>query len=85
MREQEFLLAGDMDGMVTVCEVVFDGLTHIATLSASISRDKRDEITSILFNSGLYLAPQGQEFFVLGYSTGHISVRIPSCLLVSCL
>lgn len=81
MREQEFLFAGDMDGMVTIWEVLFDGLTHIATLPASISRDKRDEITSILFNGGLYLAPQGQEFFVVGYSTGHISVRMSSVII----
>ncbi|TYZ64709.1 hypothetical protein PybrP1_011062 [[Pythium] brassicae (nom. inval.)] len=74
MRDQEFLLAGDMDGMVTIWEVTYEGLTHVATLSASLSKDRREEVSSILFNRGLYLAPHGQEFFVVGHSSGHISI-----------
>lgn len=81
VRGQEFLLAGDMDGSVTIWEVTFDGLTHTATLAASLSHDKRDdEISSLLCNSGMYLAPHGHEFFVVGYSSGHISVRPASAL-----
>lgn len=74
IRDQEFVLAGDMDGFVTIWEVTFERLTHVATLAASLSKDRREEVSSILFNRGLYLAPHGQEFFVVGHSSGDISI-----------
>lgn len=82
VRDQEFLLAGDLDGVVLIWEVTFEGLTHLATLAVSLSKDRRDGVSSILFNSGLYLAPHGQEFFVVGYNSGHISIWSMSKRLV---
>uniref|UniRef100_K3WYU0 Uncharacterized protein n=1 Tax=Globisporangium ultimum (strain ATCC 200006 / CBS 805.95 / DAOM BR144) TaxID=431595 RepID=K3WYU0_GLOUD len=78
IRDQEFLLAGDVDGVISIWEVTMDGFTRVATIQATVSKEnRRDEITSLLFNSGRYIPPhQGsaQAFFVVGYNTGQIAL-----------
>ncbi|KAF1316939.1 F-box protein, partial [Globisporangium splendens] len=78
IRDQEFLLAGDIDGVISIWEVAMDGFTHAATIQAMISKEnRRDEVTSLSFSSGKYIPPRqgsGQAFFVAGCNTGQIAL-----------
>ncbi|KAE9345590.1 hypothetical protein PF008_g8673 [Phytophthora fragariae] len=71
VRDQEVLLAGSIDGHVSIWEVNADGFPRAVPFQPTLQSDKK-EVTSLVFCKGSFLAQGGQEFFVAGYSSGQI-------------
>ncbi|KAE9116654.1 hypothetical protein PF010_g8880 [Phytophthora fragariae] len=71
VRDQEVLLAGSIDGHVSIWEVNADGFPWAVPFQPTLQSDKK-EVTSLVFCKGSFLAQGGQEFFVAGYSSGQI-------------
>ncbi|ETN18408.1 hypothetical protein PPTG_04030 [Phytophthora nicotianae INRA-310] len=74
VRDQEVLLAGSADGLVSVWEVNHDSIPRGVPFQPSFLSEKQGEVTSLIFCKGSFLAQEGQEFFVVGYFTGQIVI-----------
>ncbi|DBA04647.1 TPA: hypothetical protein N0F65_012230 [Lagenidium giganteum] len=87
IRDQEFILAGDVDGVLSVFELQADGLTLPSTIGTLGESEKRDDIIALWFDRGEFLegsqqpsktlssVPQfGREFVVIGYNSGSIAI-----------
>lgn len=79
VRDQEILLAGSVDGHVSMWEVNFDSISRAVPFKPTLQPEKKGEVTSLAFCKGSFLAQEGQEFFVVGYFTGQIVVRGSVC------
>ncbi|KAL3662627.1 WD repeat-containing protein 49 [Phytophthora oleae] len=72
VRDQEILLAGSVDGKVSAWEVNCDGFPRAVPFQPTLQLGKKEEVTSLAFCKGSFLAQEGQEFFVAGYLSGQI-------------
>jgi hypothetical protein len=70
------LLAGSVDGRVSIWEVNSDGFSRAIPFQPTLHADKKEEVTSLVFCKGNFMALGGHEFFVAGYFSGQIVVRI---------
>jgi WD40 repeat protein len=76
VRDQEFLVVGDLSGIIWLWEVNYDSLQRVGLLRASVDSKRVDEVAAILFSEAMYLSRAGEEFVVAGYASGVIRVRV---------
>ncbi|KAL4161853.1 WD repeat-containing protein 49 [Phytophthora ramorum] len=84
VRDQEILLAGSNDGYVSVWEIRDDAISRAVPFRPPLQSEKKGEVTSLVFCKGRFLAQEGQEFFVVGYLSGHIVIWSFSKKAVMC-
>ncbi|POM76339.1 WD40 repeat-like protein, partial [Phytophthora palmivora] len=72
VRNQEILLAGGIDGTVSTWEINCDDISRAGPFQPTLQKEKKEEVTSLAFCKGSFLAQDGQEFFIVGYSSGQI-------------
>lgn len=72
VRDQEILLAGSVDGKVFAWEVNYDGFPRAVPFQTTLQCEKKEEVTSLVFCKGSFLAQEGQEFFIAGLLSGQI-------------
>ncbi|GLE07550.1 hypothetical protein PINS_up018103 [Pythium insidiosum] len=75
VRDQEFVIAGDVDGNIFLWELSCDSIALHLTISGSTARDKREEVTAVMFCKGDFITPEGgSEFIAIGYQSGHLAI-----------
>lgn len=74
IRDQEVLVAGSVDGRISIWEVNYDRISKANPFSPSLLHDKHEEITCLAFSKGEFLAPHGQEVIIVGFFTGQIAI-----------
>ncbi|OWZ06541.1 hypothetical protein PHMEG_00021191 [Phytophthora megakarya] len=72
VRNQEILLAGCIDGSVSMWEVNITGITRAVPFQPTLQKEKKEEVTSLAFCTGSFLSQEGQEFFIAGFFSGQI-------------
>ncbi|GMF11261.1 unnamed protein product [Phytophthora lilii] len=74
VRDQEILLAGSIDGYISMWEVNYDEISRAIPFQIALQPEKKVEVTSIAFCKGIFLAEEGQEFVAVGYFSGQIAI-----------
>lgn len=77
IRDEEFLVAGDISGAIWVWEINYESLQPAGKLCLSPDGgdERSDEVSAILFCEALYLNRTSEEFVVAGHSSGLVHVR----------
>jgi WD40 repeat protein len=71
ISDQEFILTGCVGGTVTTWGLTTDSITLIFVMEVA-SKEKKEDIVSIVFSSGNFLNQKGAELFVLGLNSGRV-------------
>ncbi|TMW66445.1 hypothetical protein Poli38472_004210 [Pythium oligandrum] len=75
IRDQEFIITGDVDGSVCLWELNLDSIDFSHSIQVNETKERREEVTALLFSKGDYISPQGgAEYLVIGFCTGDMAI-----------